>query len=317
MKNALVIAALLLLLPVTAEAFGTLEIQGAEHERITRLALSSFGIQPNTMSEIAGKKGSFGAVGAPDRPGRGLITVSDAHCDNGDYFDIPGYPQSIQQANQHFIRCREWLVRNFQAAIDAANGLVDQNGRVKDSEIPTFVSCSYNGHPGRAKCNVMEALGLVFHTAEDFYSHSNWVDQPAPGPITPLNPPGLGNDGRAPFMDPSIANPVFPVGLISGCFVLIPEKAFCSYDGGKPRIRHEVLDKDEGDINISTGAIGAGTTTRGAVNDNFARAVKAAIDDTKAKWALLEQSLVVKYGAKRGNAMICAMRMDNPAKSCP
>ncbi len=45
-------------------------------------------------SEIAGKNGTWGAVGAPDNPARGLSGVKAAHCDGGDYFASAGYPQS-------------------------------------------------------------------------------------------------------------------------------------------------------------------------------------------------------------------------------
>lgn len=79
-----------------AAGFGTLNKlgQNAEHEHITRAALGDF--DPRTLNEIAGATGSFGAVGAPDNPVRGLLFSSEAHCDNGDYLD-PGKVAGSQQ----------------------------------------------------------------------------------------------------------------------------------------------------------------------------------------------------------------------------
>ena len=86
-------AAALLMGPLPALAFGTINGlgQNAEHERITRQGLASFRLGALTLDELAGKKGTFGAVGAPDRPDRGLMSVSAAHCDNGDWLESPGY----------------------------------------------------------------------------------------------------------------------------------------------------------------------------------------------------------------------------------
>ncbi len=67
-------AASILLTPQTlvpqAQAFGTIRSlgQNAEHERITRNGLASFGFGPDSLSEIAGKNGTWGAVGAPTTP---------------------------------------------------------------------------------------------------------------------------------------------------------------------------------------------------------------------------------------------------------
>lgn len=52
-------------------------------------------------------------------------------------------------------------------------------GLIKGSENPTVNSCGYvkvRGPKARAKCNVLEDLGLVLQAAQDFYSNSNWVD---------------------------------------------------------------------------------------------------------------------------------------------
>ncbi len=134
-------------------AFGSVNVAGqqAEHERITRAALSVYRLGPDTTDEIAGKRGSFGAVGAPDRPDRGLLSTKAAHCDGGDHLDAPGYPQSAAAALERLSACRAGIFAHLNAAVKAAGATADRNGHIDSAEIPSFVSCTYNGKPGRAK----------------------------------------------------------------------------------------------------------------------------------------------------------------------
>ncbi|MCB1451986.1 MAG: hypothetical protein KDJ67_18030 [Nitratireductor sp.] len=307
-----IIALTIVIMPSLALAFGTLSVAGQnrEHEFITRLALQNAGLGPETMDEIAGKDGRFGAVGAPDSPDRGLLTKPYAHCDGADHLDIPGYPQTADQAYAILASCRSFIMRSLSRAVEAAGRIADQSGRVDTREIPSLVPCSYNGKSGRAKCDVLAQLGLAFHASQDFYSHTNWTDRALNAPIGPLNPPGLGNSGRAPWLDPrGRAGPV--PGLISGCFEGKPERANCLYADLKDRVRHRVLNKDEGTISLSSGRASRGTTIRGAANDNFSRAVDAAIADTRDKWAWFNGQVVTKYGSVRGEAILCAIRNDD------
>ena len=78
-------------------------------------------------------------------------------------------------------------------------------------------------------------------------------------------------------------------------------------------MKHLALSKDKGRIDPK---IGAGTTARGQVNGNFARAVEAATLDTKDKWETLKEQLVLTYGPSRGMRMVCALTRDNPKRSC-
>lgn len=296
----------------TAQAFGSIGglDQDLEHEKITRLGLAGFGLGPDTMDEIAGTKGEFGAVGAPDRPDRGLMNEERAHCDSGDTMDVPGYPQSAAAARKAIMACRAFMFRHLENAVVEAGKIATPDGRVRSREIPSTIPCTFSGRSGRAKCNVLEELGLALHTAQDFYAHSNWVDLPASGLITTENPPGLGNSGPAPFIDP-VQRGVFPEGLVTGCFEGKPERVLCTYDGGRSRLRHKFLNKDNGPINVRSGAVGRGTTPRGAANDNFRRAVTAAVADTRNKWAWFEASVLRRYGSVQGNAILCGMRNDN------
>jgi hypothetical protein len=280
--------------------------QSAEHERITRRALSCDAnrecLQPLTLDELAGKRGGFGAVGYPD--GSTLALEARAHCDNGDYLDTPGYPQSETDAQAALTGCRDWMGRHLESAVNAAAGLLDAQGRVRPEQVT--LRCTWiGGVRGRAKCNVLQDFGIVLHAAQDFYSHSNWTDV-AIGPTGPLNPPGLGHEGPSPFIALR-RDLAAPVGLITGCFA-IPETR-CG-----ARVTHEVLNKDEGPI---AAAVGPGRTPRGRENGNFARAVDAATVDTMDKWALLQERLIARYGPERGGRMICAIATDDPVAACP
>lgn len=272
--------------------------------------MQGFGFEPKTLDEIAGKRGAFGAVGAPDRPDRGLITGSSfAHCDNGDHLAVAGYPNGQAQARAVLVSCQQWIFQNLDGAIADAGALLDSQGRIDDSQIPTVLSCVYNGQPGRAKCNVLEKLGLALHASQDFYSHTNWTDaNPAP-PHGIANPPGLGNCGPAPWINQRNAG--FPDGLLSGCFEGVPESRFCDN-----RVRHDVLNKDKGRITVATGAVGRGTSPRAAGNDNFAYAVIAAVQDSQAKWRAFESGVLNRYGEARGTKIICAVIRDDPARTC-
>ncbi|MEH6663163.1 MAG: hypothetical protein V7679_16065 [Parasphingorhabdus sp.] len=313
-------------LPTSVSAFGTITRAGqnAEHGRITRHALAC---QPDsaagscfdekTLDSLAGKPGSFGAVGAPDR-GRGMLT-SYAHCSGGDYFDIPGYPQSLDEARAVLEECRGYMADNLAHAVADAASLLNDQGEIRSREVSMTFSCIYKGSThGRAKCDILAHLGRILHASQDFYTHSNWVDQAdAQRPISSKNPPGLGNRRLAPWLDLRDPAPVFPVGLISGCFdnvSFLDEAKGCLYgENGDHRVRHGNLNKDLGTIDP---VIGNGTTERGAMNDNFRHAVEAAISDSADKWATYKELVVAAYGEARGGKMICALTSDSPAKAC-
>lgn len=279
--------------------------QSAEHERITRRALACDlnrdCLQPLTLDELAGKRGSFGAVGYPD--GSTLALDARAHCDNGDLLDVPGYPRSEIEAQAALSGCRDWMARHLDSAVSAAAGLLDAQGRIRPEQVT--LKCTWiGGLRGRAKCSVLQDLGVLLHAAQDFYSHSNWTDVVV-GPTGPANPPGLGHDGPAPFIDLR-RELALPEGLITGCFTL-PESR-CG-----ARVAHAVLNKDEGPI---AAVVGPGRTPRGRENGNFARAVDAATVDTMDKWTLFQERLVSRYGPDRGARMICAIAEDDPVSTC-
>lgn len=321
----LVAAATFLLTSGAAFAFGTIHGLGqdAEHERITRRAFtcpantpSDDCFQKKTLDSLAGAKGTFGAVGAPDRGT--LVFRAEAHCDGADHFDVASYPQTKAEAQAKLEACRAWMVKQLEEAVEAAGDLLDRNGNIRDSQIPTNVACRFGGRvKGRAKCNVLESFGILLHASQDFYSHTNWTDAADTArPLSSLNPPGLNKRGPAPWLDLRTDKP-FPTGLVSGCFEAksaISEEANCNYGADKrPRVKHLALNKDKGRIDP---AIGEGATERGRVSDNFRHAVEAAVADSQDKWETLKEQLILTYGPSRGTRMICALTRDKPKKSC-
>lgn len=311
MRKFLTTAVLGGLLLTAAGGFGTVRFMGqdAEHERITRraLACSAGGacFSPLSLDEVAGKKGTWGAVGNPDDPRAGLMSSTDAHCDSGDHLDIPGYPQSAQAARAKLEGCRAWMVANMDKAVAEAARLLDGNGRVIAAE--TMMDCAFGKSVTGAKCRTLQAFGTVLHASQDFYSHSNWTDSPRSGATGTDNPPGLGHTTRAVWISLRGETP-FPAGLISGCYEGYPERFNC-----KGRVKHEALNKDTGVIDP---VIGAGSSSRGEVNGNFKRAVEAAVADSQDKWALLQERLVGRYGEAKAGKMICALTKDDPARQC-
>jgi len=124
--------------PSKASAFGTINGLGqrSEHERITRAALAcapgvkSTGdcFEPRSMDQVAGHSGTFGAVGAPD-----LDEFNDpaAHCDNADYLNVAGYPQSRATATANLLACVNHLRQRFGQGVDGAAGLFDADGDLR------------------------------------------------------------------------------------------------------------------------------------------------------------------------------------------
>lgn len=313
-------------LPDSAGAFGTVNQlgQNSEHGRITRHALactsdSAAGtcLESKTLDSLAGKRGTFGAVGAPDR-GRGMLT-SFAHCSAGDYYDVEGYPRTKENAQSMLTECRSYMVDNLTHAVQDAANLLKNDGKISSRETSMFPGCVYKGSQhGRAKCNILAHMGRILHASQDFYSHSNWVDTPNTAlSISVVNPPGLGHHFASPWLDLRVSDPEFPEGLISGCFdnaSYLGEDKGCLYgDAGAHRVRHLNVNKDTGTIDPE---IGDGTTERGALNDNFKHAVEAAISDTADKWATLSELLVETYGDDLGRKMICALTSDSPKEAC-
>jgi predicted small secreted protein len=324
--HSIVIIAIMASAALLLTGFGTVRSMGqdAEHGRITRRALDCASptaidvcFEPDSIDSLAGRPGDFGAVGAPDR-GRGMLT-SYAHCSAGDYYDVAGYPRSREDAQAALTECRDYMVENLRHAVIDAADLLDEDGNIRSSQIPGMIPCIYAGSEhGRAKCNILAHLGRILHASQDFYSHSNWVDAPDPGrPVGPDNPPGLANDGPAPWLDLRQDSPEFPRGLISGCFdnqSFLGEERGCIYSqDGRHRIRHMDLNKDTGPIDPE---IGIGTTPRGALGDNFERAVSAAIADSVDKWATFREMLARTYGPVRAELMICAITHDDPTDDC-
>lgn len=275
-----------------AAAFGTKAPEkgvGAEHQRITRAAITD--LEPATLAALAGRDDAPGAVGALDE----MSTGPDAHCDDGDFYG-EHYPRTQAEAEAALTACRTLIVAELEGAVGLAKDLVTPTA---DS---TALNCDFKLDTGGTKCAVLTHLGRAFHTAQDFYAHTNWVDRPAEGAESVDNPPGLAKTDRAPWLDPRLHEP-FPQGLISGCNTC----AFGSWVGSE-RVTRETLSKDRGPIGKG-GTAGYGFTLRGVINNNFKNAVAAAVDDTRDKWAYFKERVRAVYGAD-GEMILCALTRD-------
>jgi len=328
-RLAFVVCLILIQIPWTllfagpATAFGTIDGGGQhrEHERITRAALSCAGTTPSrgecfadrSMDQLAGRGRGFGAVGAPDSD---EIGNPAAHCDDADFL-ANGYPRTRRQATAQLTGCVDHLRTRFREAIISAGELLDDKGWVLRDEVILDSDCRlFDNNEGRAKCRSIEGFGRALHGAQDFYAHSNWADEADPTrPVGADNPPGLNRPGPSVLLDLRERSAVrVPAELTTGCFVLKDE----IFGVGEclNRVTHAALNKDNGLIDPLNGVAIEPTTARGAVRQNFAKAVSAAITETRRQWNDFRAELSARYGADRAARMICAITRDDPVHEC-
>jgi hypothetical protein len=319
-----------------ANAFGTVNGplgQRAEHERITRIALGcapgapSDGscFEPVSLDNLAGKEGTFGAVGAPDSDQQ--ILDPRAHCDNADFLAVDGYPQSKEDAAAALQACIDHLRDAFNNGVEVAGPIIDEDGTVSLVNTELITDCTFTlGLPGRAKCNVIQEFGRALHGAQDFYAHSNWADEADPNrPISIENPPGLNLQAPSPLLDMRATGPVTaPDGFATGFgdfkgAVLGGDDA-CPGDSG--RITHACLNKDLEEIQPGPGVVVNGQTVsglgsvsdpqtpRGKVKENALKAVGGAILESRRQWQDFRAALIAKYGQQRGTMMILVLTKD-------
>ncbi|GAB1316511.1 VWFA domain-containing protein [Madurella fahalii] len=343
----------LLGLPALAVAFGTINEpvilgQHNEHEMVTRLAFQcrsgqkSDGIcfEPRSLDQLAGYHrdvmglpipgaGFNGAVGSPDTLDP-IPEGPEAHCDDADYLDVPGYPQTRAEATAKLQACIDHFRARFRQAWTAAEQLLDERKRIRPGMVElaspfgdcTFAFPALQGNAfGRAKCSTLEGFGRALHGIQDFYSHSNWVDTADPSqPISESNPPGLAMNGTAPFLDMRATGLIppdqIPLNLTTGCFAL-PDTSPGSGDC-TGRITHHALSKDNGLIYLdgTFGEVGPDSPRSEAVPSNFHQAVKVAIQSSRDAWESFRDEIRYRYGAVSGNLMICALVRDDPVKDC-
>ena len=308
---------------VPAFGFGTINTAGqrTEHERMTRAVLAcppgvrSDGscFEPRSMDQLSGKSGTFGAVGAPDF---GLeIYKAEAHCDDADFLDVPGYPWTCDEATKQLQACVNHLQMRFRQGWQAAVRLLKPDGTIDRGDVDLRSDCTFSfGLSGRAKCDALEGFGRALHGIQDFHSHSNWADEAAPGPLTIDNPPGLNRLAPSSILDLRSTEAItVPRDLTTGFFkttFLVP-RDHCPARNG--RITHACLNKDKALVDPVSGVTTDPQTPRGMVKTNAQKAVTAAIVETREQWADFRAVLVERNGLDRGNRMIRALTQDAPA----
>ncbi|KAF1960389.1 hypothetical protein CC80DRAFT_590645 [Byssothecium circinans] len=310
--------------------------QHNEHQMITRLALQCQGdksdgvcFEAESLNNLAGIIGENGAVGSPDTL---PPEDSEAHCDDADFLNIPGYPRTRGEATAQLQRCVDHLRMRFIQGVNGAGRMVDDDNKVIEDEVDLLSSdyCDFSHRDAsddtsnRAKCTALEGLGRALHGTEDFYSHSNWADkEDTTRAISVLNPPGLANTSPAPFMDlRATSQIVVPQDLTTGCFnvaEVLPGNGGTGSFGCRDRVIHLNLNKDHGVVNPA----GGGSVTpdsdgvpRSAVPGNFAAAVRVAALDARERWKNFRDELRIQHGTEKSNLIICAMVRDDPAKDC-
>ncbi|WP_107469970.1 CinY protein [Streptomyces sp. 3211] len=287
---------------------------GDNHEGITRAALPW---EPVTLTAMADARD--GAVNADDK--RPYFDVGPLHCDNADYLaprHAADYPRTRDEATTELLACIRTSVGRFRNAVRAADGLVDADGTVRADQSDLSSPCTWDEKPGRAKCAVLEQLGRGWHPIEDFYSHSNWADRPAPGPIGLDNPPGLGRTDVAPFLDirrystmkdadwTRDARERIPADLTTGCYPDIDSTGVKPADCAGRVAHNHVLNKD------------TPASPRSRTDDNFEHATAGATAEITRQWNDFEAELLAAYpDHRRGAQMVCALVHDDPATACP
>lgn len=329
--------------PETAAAFGSVKIAGTSqrvvHEPITR-TLGCAADDPVTdcwqgisLSMLAGRSGTFGAVGEPDNPLDGSPNPAARHCDDIDY----GYGSTHRQdeAQVEFNKCLEWYQAYMDFAVASAGKLLRPDGSIDPAQTDivnglggTYNACKLpdpqkgNTSDYSAKCNVLNGLGRALHNYEDIWSHSNWGDVANPDQAVGLtNPRGLGNTAQPPFMayPGPIAAPI-PEGFLSGCDDSLPLSPCTTLLGTLVRTAHSVVNKDNGTVDARNCVATDPLTDRGKITvdgvTNFQRAVTGACGAARRAWSDLRAALAAKYGPTRAATMIRAITFDHPTTTC-
>lgn len=294
----LALCAALSLGPLPARAFDPFPVEGGpgEHRRILDAALGCPAGDGAHCWTVAARDRLEPALRRPDIT---AITLwNPAHCDGGDLPDGRGAAA--------LSACRDWIRAELDAAVGAADRLVDADG----TPVPVRGRCgAFLAGDTDPLCRVDHHLGRALHAAQDFYAHTNWTDRPLPPTEVSLrSPQGLGGTGPIPWLAPDDAGSP-PAGLMSGCFLFFPEGLFC-----QGRTRHADLNKDR---RYGSDTPPVGGTPRGAVGGNFARAFDAAGGETARILTDLEARLVATYGGARGRAMACVIRGVEPGACTP
>lgn len=333
----------------------------AEHERITRMGIHCDGAfarnvssplaqadalcaQPRTTRMIAGSDGYLGGVGAPDSVADAINSKSPQHCDDGDYlFGAERYPRAAAARDNNLLACRELFdiymgdaVRWAGEMVPVVNGTPTLRNAQADLS-PGLCNEKYDRkydpgkeHP-RAKCNALISFGRAMHMAQDFFSHSNWIDAPRAGvPSGLLNPPGLLRTVTEPSQVPDFVRYPRSEEQVR-TFLASTEVVTGGYTGKLTgRVRHSSalgesagINKDMGSERIDwvRGVIPKGKAERGTIvgfgsDDNFQRAAYAAATTTATAWGDLQQAIRAEYPGARGEMAVRALTSDAPWSAC-
>ena len=280
-----------------AGAFGTIDSGGQqnEHQRITRAALACAGeagseencFGPASIDFLAGHDKEFGGVGAPDSD---EISDPAAHCDDADFLE-EDYPQTREQATTALMECVDHLRMRLGEAVDDAAGLLDDDGQIIEDEVDFGTECRMR--------EARREPGQVRHPG-GFRSSAPWSrrtsTRTATGPTRRIPRVPSQQTTRRVWTSPRRARCSTSAATqtrscrstSTGCYVLQdevprcrqlrgPHHPCCPQQGHRPdRPRHRRRNRPH--------------EPRGMVEENFAKAVAGAIDESRRQWEDLRRS---------------------------
>lgn len=233
------------------------------HDSITRNALPADQVSPAAMAQIL--------VGPP--PGGGAVGSDGFVADDFRHIDNAANPVEICARAQ-----QAW-----------------------DTFMPVVLEGAQPSSPGGTLVDgprARAAFGALAHAQQDFYSHSNWVEENiAVGQLERLAPPIF------PTCDPA----AFPAGLHTGFFELAfgnPEDALggCPPEGPPPPFQdcHSTLNKDSPTSQRGSQPVPGSNMTM------FDLASQLATDATTALYVQVRELVVSKYGEPAAVALFQA-----------
>ncbi|MFI8829062.1 S1 family peptidase [Streptomyces sp. NPDC053431] len=265
--------------------------------------------EPKSLMALAGRPNAAstgGAVTEPDYATSGFLVK---HCHNADYLDTPDYVISRSSATTALLACINNMRSNYSHGAMFAKDMIDFPSGGAPALESSAKDC-FGVSTVSSKCDTITKFGAALNGIHDFYSHSNFTDDPLSVDVDGV--PGLG--GNAPssllrFNQPAPTSSAVPEELTTECYSSLASDC-------ESRVSYDTLNKDSSDnIPVNPGQpVGEGSTQRGSVHDNFAKSVNGAVAETQAAWADFKVKLNAEHGEIKGNTLACILTHDNAAK---
>lgn len=269
--------------------------------------------------------------------------VNYEHCLDADYLapgpgsGVTSYPRTRAQANGKLSECVGYYQRMLKRAVGAAKDLVRENSGVLEinprqaDSVDDRMIKPYDGNPpgclrfetdgwmNTAKCKVLRDVGLALHTAQDFWTHTNWGDAANfRHPLGVGNPQGMRKAEPPAFLGfPAPAEYAFPDELISGCDDRLGDCV------GRVKARESLNKDDPGEAKerVSRTYRYVGPKRGPAVGRNLDPtnaflAIDGGLDQTRSTWTAFVDRLEAVYGTDKSDLMVKALTEETPWTAC-